>query len=195
MSKPGFLLLCGGKSSRMGVCKALLDIGGETLLDVAARAGAAYPERLFSVNDPAIPTPQRYQRIADVYPGCGPMAGIHAALRASQRPALITAPCDAPGYSAALADYLAEQYDARRGEGLDALLLQDENGKVHPLMGVYAQTCLPAFEESLAAGHFKLMRTLGDLHVKTLPLPPHISQRVFLNLNTPEDWRAFKDGL
>ena len=86
----GFLLMSGGHSSRMGTPKALLDIGGETLLSRIARAGAAFPERILSVNDPSIPTPEGFARVEDVYTDCGPMGGLHAALKAAS--------CDALGY-------------------------------------------------------------------------------------------------
>ena len=77
----GFLLMSGGHSSRMGTPKALLDIGGETLLSRIARAGAAFPERILSVNDPSIPTPEGFARVEDVYTDCGPMGGLRCARR------------------------------------------------------------------------------------------------------------------
>ena len=96
MAKIGFLLLSGGKSSRMGTPKALLEIEGKTLLESVAAAGEGFEERILSVNDPSIPTPEGFVRCADVYPDCGPMAGIHAALDMTGCDALVTAPCDAP---------------------------------------------------------------------------------------------------
>ena len=111
MAKIGFLLLSGGKSTRMGTHKALLEVNGRTLLDTVADAGKEFDVRILSVNDPSIPAPEGYARCADVYPDCGPMAGIHAALCKTDCDALVTAPCDAPYYSAELARYLKEQYD------------------------------------------------------------------------------------
>ena len=58
MAKIGFLLLSGGKSSRMGMPKALLEIGGRTLLETVALAGNGFEERILSANDPDIPTPR-----------------------------------------------------------------------------------------------------------------------------------------
>ena len=42
MARIGFLLLSGGRSKRMGSHKALLDIGGKTLLDMVAQASEGF---------------------------------------------------------------------------------------------------------------------------------------------------------
>ena len=184
----GFLLMSGGLSSRMGTPKALLTLGGETLLARIARAGEGFTERLISVNDASIPTPQGFTRVADQYTGCGPMGGLHASLFAAKADALIVAPCDAPRYTAQLAHYLAAQFE----EGLDALIPEDENGRAHPMMGIYAKSCLPALCEHLEAGRFKLMMMLSGMNVRRVRLPADMAQTVFANLNTPEDYAALQ---
>lgn len=187
MARIGFLLLSGGKSSRMGTPKALLEINGETLLEAVARAGEGFEERILSVNDPSIPTLEGFVRVSDIYPGCGPMSGLHAALEETDCDALVTAPCDTPHYSKALAEYLAQQYDP----SFDAWVLEDASGRVHPLCGMYSKRCLAEMEEHLKSGRFKLMRMLEHVSLKTMKLPPHLSDQVFDNLNTPEDLAVF----
>jgi len=189
MTKIGFLLLSGGKSSRMGTPKALLEIDGKTLLESVAAAGEGFEERILSVNDPSIPTPEGFVRCMDVYPDCGPMAGIHAALAMTDCDALVTAPCDAPYYSKELAEYLLSQFEP----GLDALVLMDETGRAQPLTGVYSKSCLPVLDEHLKTGRLKIMRMLEEMKLKRIMLPDHIAQKVFRNLNTVEDLRIFKE--
>ena len=187
MAKIGFLLLSGGKSTRMGSHKALLELDGRTLLETVALAGEGFEECILSANDPAIPTPEDYIRCEDVYPGCGPMAGIHAALFMTQCDALVVAPCDAPYYCKELARYLADQYTP----DLDALVLLDEEGRAQPLSGVYARSCLPVLEEHLKTGRLKMMRMLENMKLKKIMLPEKLSGKVFENLNTPEDIAIF----
>ncbi|MBR3795321.1 MAG: molybdenum cofactor guanylyltransferase [Clostridia bacterium] len=188
MAKIGFLLLSGGQSRRMGTHKALLEVRDGTLLDVIAKAGAGFEERILSANDPAIPTPEGFARCADVYPGCGPMAGIHAALSLTACDALVTAPCDAPNYAAELALYLASQYDP----AYDALILVDETGRAQPLTGVYGKSCLPVLEAHLGQGKYKMMQMLEGMRLGKLTLPAHLSQHVFDNLNTPQELQQYK---
>ena len=167
MTKIGFLLLSGGKSSRMGTPKALLEIDGKTLLESVAAAGEGFEERILSVNDPSIPTPDGFVRCMDVYPDCGPMAGIHAALAMTDCDALVTAPCDAPYYSGELAEYLLAQFQP----GLDALVLMDETGRAQPLTGVYSKSCLPVLDEHLKTGRLKIMWMLEEMKLKKIMLP------------------------
>ena len=187
MRNLGFMLLCGGHSSRMGQPKALLHIGGETLLARTARAGNAFDERLFSANDPIFPTPQGYRRVEDRYADCGPMGGLHACLSACASPALVVAPCDTPGYSAQVAAFLAERFTG----DCDALILKDPTGRAHPLLGVYAKSCLPVFEDCLREGRLALMRTLSGMNTLVLDAPEALGRSLFINLNTPEDYEAF----
>ena len=84
----GFLLMSGGHSSRMGSAKALLMVDGMPLAERIARGGADFAERIFSVNDPAIPTPEGFSRVHDIYQDCGPMGGLHACLSAAKADAV-----------------------------------------------------------------------------------------------------------
>lgn len=188
MVRLGFLLLSGGQSKRMGMHKALLEMEGGTLLDAIAKAGEGFAECILSANDPVIPTPKGFVRCVDIYPGSGPMAGIHAALSITACDALVTAPCDAPNYSKELAQYLAGQYDP----AYDALIFIDDTGRAHPLMGVYSKSCLPALDEHLSQGRFKMMQMLEGMRLKKLTLPVQLSQHVFDNLNTPQELEAYR---
>ena len=189
MAKIGFLLLCGGKSTRMGSPKALLEVNGKTLLDAIAGAGVDFEEKILSANDPSIPTPPGFVRCVDVYPGCGPMAGIHAALCMTDCDALVTAPCDAPHYSAALARYLMESYDC----AWDAQVLVDGGEKAQPLCGIYSKSSLPVLEAHLRTGRLKMMRMLEEMKLNRLSLPEGMTDAVFENLNTPQELKSFQE--
>lgn len=188
MAQIGFLLLCGGRSRRMGTTKALLEIDGERLLDRVARAGEGFAQRILSANDPDIPVPPGFRRCADVYPGCGPMAGIHAALVHSDCDAMVVAPCDAPYYCRELAQYLAEAYDPH----WDAVVLRDQSGEIQPLCGLYTRSAVPLLESHLQQGKLRLKPMLELMATRCMELPPALHERVFLNLNTPQDLEDFR---
>lgn len=188
MAKIGFLLLSGGKSRRMGTSKALLEIEGERLLSRVARAGDGFAQRILSVNDDEIPAPEGFLRCADVYPGCGPMAGIHAAFARSSCDALVVAPCDAPYYGTQLAQYLAGQYDP----ALDAVILVNQSGETQPLCGLYTRGCMPVLEYHLQQGKLRMKPMLDLMATRYIALPPGLQERVFVNLNTPQDVEAYR---
>src|SRR5208282_5480090 len=98
LSRMGFLLT-GGKSSRMGADKAFLDFQGQTLLDRALTIMSPVCGKVTIVGDPARFAESGSSKygstkydaakydvakygsvVADIFPGCGPLAGIHAAL-------------------------------------------------------------------------------------------------------------------
>ena len=182
------VILAGGKSSRMGRDKTQLIYEGKTLLAGAVeRFSASFDQVYLSIGDPEKYPDISAERVIDLYPGCGPMAGIHAALAMTSCDALVVAPCDAPYYCKELAQYLAAQYEPE----LDALVLLDDEGRAQPLSGIYSRSCLPVLEQHLKTDRLKIMRMLEDMRLKKVVLPEALNSRVFENLNTPEDMAAF----
>src|SRR6266850_5129847 len=104
LSRAGYILT-GGKSSRMGVDKALLDFGGRNLLDRAIRVVRETSPNFAIVGDPA-----KFAAygavITDLYPGCGPLGGIHAALVHSSAELNLMLAVDMPFISGELLAFL-----------------------------------------------------------------------------------------
>ena len=76
-------ILAGGKSTRMGTDKAFVTLDGRTLLARVLEVAHSVTRDVRIVGDAA-----KYAVFApvveDVFRDCGPLGGIHAALRASQ---------------------------------------------------------------------------------------------------------------
>lgn len=85
-----------------GVAKGLIEIDGRPILDAQLEVlRAMFHEILIVANDP-----EPYRRfdlpiVADEIPGCGPLGGLHAALRATRSEQLFLCACDMPALSAA----------------------------------------------------------------------------------------------
>ena len=177
----GAVILAGGSSSRMGRCKAEIVIGGETLLARTVRQLTDFPECLLSANDPALAAGLPVRRVADLYPGAGPLAGLEAALTETACEALVCVPCDLPNLTAAVPRLLAERFSPE----LDALVLADSGGRLHPLCGVYHRRALPAIRRQLEQGEWRVLDLLP--HLRWARLSGVVPDRVLYNLNTPED--------
>src|ERR1700686_2768889 len=116
-SRMGFVL-AGGKSSRMGAGpgkdKVFLEFGGRTLLDRALSVMGTVCDRVAIVGDPT--KFAKYDSVvADIFPGCGPLAGIHAALVHSSAELNLMLAVDMPFVSRELLAFLfaaGEQSDA-----------------------------------------------------------------------------------
>ena len=107
------LILAGGDSSRLGTDKAWLPAGGGPLVErLARRVLPLAGEILFSANQPeryrvlAASLPIPAQVVSDVYPGAGPLAGLHAGLRAAGHDLVLVLATDMPLVNLTLLAYL-----------------------------------------------------------------------------------------
>lgn len=188
MSAVGFVA-AGGPSRRMGRDKALLPWDGGDLLEHAlARLRAVVPEvRILAGSEP------RYGERGvpvdlDPLPGAGPLAGLLAALEAARgRPALLLA-VDLPHVPAGLLARLVAQ-----AAGWDAVVPVSPRGP-EPLCAVYGPACLPAVRGRVAAGELRMSSFWPEVKVRQ-PGPAELAdfgdlERLFLNLNAPDDYAA-----
>lgn len=145
----GFVL-AGGKSTRMGMDKAALTLEGRTLLEhavailrrVAGEVAILGPRQLYGGY--GVPV------IEDIYPGCGPLGGIHAALtHVAQAPKLsLIIAVDTPFLEPKFLAYLAD----RARESGAVVTTPEIAGYRQPLCAVYSQEFLSIAEQALRAG-------------------------------------------
>jgi molybdopterin-guanine dinucleotide biosynthesis protein A len=182
-------VLVGGRSSRMGSDKARADSGGRALALRVADKAASVCATVSLVGDPAIYNDWGLPVIADRLPGLGPLAGIEAALAASESDNNLIIACDMP----ALDENLLEALFAAGG---DCALPRHDDGKIEPLCAVYQRGCGPVIREALESGVRKVtdaLRSLED-HGLAIRYIRVSNPSSFANLNTPEDWRRYHYG-
>ena len=76
-------------------------------------------------------------------------------------------------------------YEAPTQKVLDALVLADSTGRVHPLCGVFHRRTLPAIRRQLEHGERRVLDLLP--HLRWACLSGEVPDRVLYNLNMPED--------
>lgn len=179
-------VLAGGRSSRMGTDKALLEIDGRPLLLRVA-------DRLSQVcgSVAIIGNPDRYANsglrvVPDSFPGLGPLAGIEAALAATSAEANLIAACDMPSLDAGNLQALFEA-------GGDCAIPQHADGKIEPLCAVYQRRCHARVRELLESGIRGVTEALRLLETDGFALRyvQVTARETFANLNTPEDLARF----
>jgi molybdenum cofactor guanylyltransferase len=201
-SRMGFLL-AGGKSSRMGTDKAFLDFGGQTLLDRALNVMGAVCDRVAIVGDPAKfakceppkHEPRKYESIvADIFPGCGPLAGIHAALVHSSAELNLMLAVDMPFVSRELLAFLFAA-----AENTDAIITVPRTSKgLQPLCAIYRRGFSTAAELALRAGKYKVDAAFCSVSVRVIEASgltaAGFSEQSFFNVNTPQDRLEAESG-
>jgi molybdenum cofactor guanylyltransferase len=208
----GFVL-AGGRSSRMGQDKALLQLGGRSLVGVALdklrSIGVAAPRIAGARTDLSSHAPV----VPDLHPECGPLSGIEAALSATSQPLNLFLPVDMPLLPARFLSWML-----LRAEITGALVTVPRiNGQPQPLCAVYHRDLLAPLTASLLAGNYKVMSVvsaaagqsqsasqmvdvfdterLASIHPELLDLSSLPLYLWFHNCNLPEDMAGIENAL
>ncbi len=179
-------ILAGGKSTRMGTDKAFVLLEGRTLLARMLDLARQITSNVHIVGDPAKFAPFA-PTIEDIFPGCGPLAGIHAALRSSLTDLNVVLAVDVPFVSLALLSYLIS-----RAKNSDAnVTLARAAGGFQPLCAVYRRSFADAAEDALRAGHYKIDALFAQTSTQVIEEAEleaaGFSPRIFRNVNTPKE--------
>jgi len=188
----GGIVLCGGKSTRMGTPKATLPFGRETMLQRVVRllGSVVYPIIVVAARQQALPELPDHVIVAqDERDQRGPLEGLRAGLKAlpiSVDSAYVTS-CDVPllvpGFVTRMIELLGDH----------DIAVMEVDGFPHPLSAVYRRTTLPQVEALLE--HDKLRPVFLFDAVRTRRVRPEEMTsvdpqlRTLRNLNTRDDYR------
>lgn len=179
-------VLAGGESSRMGREKAMLELDGRTLLERALQLALTVAAEAIVVGSRG--ELERYGRLLeDVYPGQGPLGGIHAALWASPTDLNLILAVDTPFLEARFLEFLVAQ---ARESGAVVTVPRTADG-FHPLAAVYRRAFRETAERALAEGRNKIDALFADVETRVLEEEElrrlAFAPAIFENLNTPEE--------
>lgn len=192
-------LLLGGRSTRMGQDKALLELNGQPLWWIQwQKLRALNPARLLlsaRPNQTAPIPPPPVVVVRDSPPDIGPLGGLIACLQAIQLDGpdalLLVLGVDLPRIPAALLQDIAFAADSGCG-------IVVRNGTTwEPLAAVYPPTLLDLARRRARLGHHALQGLIregidrGLLEETTLRALGDWPPDAFANLNTPEDLGKF----
>ncbi|MBZ5687108.1 MAG: molybdenum cofactor guanylyltransferase [Acidobacteriia bacterium] len=179
-------ILAGGKSTRMGTDKAFVLLEGRTLLARMLDLARQLTSNVHIIGDPTKFAPFA-PTIEDIFPGCGPLGGIHAALRSSPTDLNAILAVDVPFVSRALLDY----FISRAKRCTANVILARAAGGFQPLCAIYRRPFADAAEDALRAGHYKIDALFAPTTTQVIEEAEleasGFSPRIFRNLNTPEE--------
>ena len=181
-------VLAGGQSTRMGRDKALLRLGGQTLLERALALAHRIAPRVAVLGSREKYAGAGERIIEDEFPGCGPLAGIHAALGASETDLNLILSVDMPFVPLKFVTYLLERARSR----------PTVHVTVPRVGGIVQGTCIACrrsfrvmCENQLKLGLCKVedaIRLASPEYIEEEEIRARgIRSDVFRNLNTPED--------
>lgn len=182
---PNAIVLAGGRSSRFGADKAFVKMGGSTIVEsLISLLRLIFPKVIVVTN-----YPEKYQQfpvqvVTDQIKGLGPLVGIYSGLLASDSARNFVVACDMPLLNPRLIHYLAS---IPEGE----IVVPRIKDKLEPLHAVYSKACLPAIEEQIATGNYKIQNFFNKVDVcyveeeEIKKIDPTLTS--FLNINLQKD--------
>jgi molybdopterin-guanine dinucleotide biosynthesis protein A len=181
------VILAGGKSSRMGKNKALLDFGGRSIIEHTVDLfKSIFPEVLLVTN-----TPEEYKGLSvrivtDIFPGKGSLGGVYTGLLYSSNEYSFIASCDMPFLKRGLIEFLMTLRD-----GYDVVVPRLKGGH-EPLHAVYSKRCLKPIEEMIKRNDLRIIGFYQGVRAREVSeeelAPFNPGPSAFINVNTPEEY-------
>jgi molybdopterin-guanine dinucleotide biosynthesis protein A len=184
-------VLAGGRSSRMGRDKALLSLGDQNLLQRALHTVSAACDNAYIVGSKQLYA-QFGNTIEDIYPGCGPLGGIHAALASTDTDLNLILSVDMPEMTPDFLRWLLAQAASKP----ELIVVPEAAGRVQPLCAVYRKTVVRTVEQALQRGQYKVGRLFSQVPTCIINegeiLAAGFSPAIFQNINTPEEYANWR---
>jgi len=178
------IVLAGGRSSRFGSAKLAAELDGRSLLDHAIEAVAAVSTETLVVIGPGGPAPELppgVRTVRDREAFGGPLAGLAAALDATEAPIAIVVGGDMPRLRPEVLRAMLAAVESRDAGGPppDAVVLEDAGG-LRPLpLAIRVERARVAAAATLASSQRSLRALLDRLVVRVL---------------RPDEWRQLDPG-
>ena len=170
------VVLAGGASRRMGTTdKVLVELGGRTLLARAIERLAPQVDRVVVNGPTALSVHCDREIVPDTIEGrAGPLAGVLAALDASEEDAVVTVAVDTPFFPSDLAARLA-------GDGIGVARVEDQ---LQPVFAFWPRGMRDRLATFLEGGDRKIMMLANELGYRAVDFD---TPYAFFNINEPAD--------
>ena len=161
----GAIILAGGKSSRMGKDKGLLNYKDKSMVEYSIEAlkGNCHEFSIVGAN----PEYDKFNipRYEDETVELGPLGGIQKGLRMSK-----------------------QEWNVIKKRVSGLIRVSKCQGKVHPLVGLYSKQILPKLDLFLKEGGRSVMQFLNKVETEIVVFDDQY-ENCFLNVNTPVEFK------
>jgi molybdopterin-guanine dinucleotide biosynthesis protein A len=175
------IILAGGRSSRMGRNKALIEINGEIMISTLHNLFKLFcTEIIISANnsEPYLFLNERI--VPDEIKGIGPIGGILSCLKESHTQKNLVIACDMPMVPAGLIQQLIWKKDEA-----DFIVPASGLDSIEPLCAIYDKSVISVLSKMISIGDYKVQHL--QYYCKTALVQMYNGNNIFRNLNTPRD--------
>ena len=177
-------ILAGGKSTRMGQNKALLQLNNQTIIE-------RLTEELGDIKTPIISCAEKglYENysnrvVYDQNNDIGPIEGIRQLLIESDDEYVFVCACDMPFVNKDLVKYMSEYVSS----DYDCYVINDGD-RLQPLCAIYSKKLLPLIEKLINENKYKLFEIISNSRTKVIDLEySKFDKKIVKNINTKSDY-------
>ena len=180
------VILAGGKSTRYGRDKALVEIDGIPLIERVIRVMSSIFRHLILItNTPSEYTFLQLPMYEDLIKDLGPIGGIYTGLKAISDEAGFFVACDMPSLNANLVRHIVNV----KGD-FDAVVPR-MGWKIEALHSLYSKRCLPVIKELIGLQEYQVIKVFRKTRVRYVDedeirsFDPQL--RSFFNVNIPQE--------
>jgi len=182
------IVLAGGKSSRMGTDKGLLNFNSKPFIQYSIDALKPLVSEIIIVSDDKNYDSFGFKRVLDAIKDAGPVSGIYSGLNVSKTKYNLILSCDIPFITPEVLMKLINNIDD------DTEIVQAEsNGKSMPLVAIYHKQVKERFYNYLRDGERRLRVVVKNCKYKNVILD-ETEKHTTINVNTQEEFNQIKDA-
>ena len=184
------IILCGGKSSRMGENKALLKINGKCIISYVVDILQPFcKEIIISTNTNELDF-LPYSKVNDIYNNIGPISGIFSSLLKSTTNKNIVLSCDTPFINSIFLNKLlsySHNYD---------IVLPKFNNHLQTMTGFFSKNIIPIVNEEIKKENYIPPKIFEKCKLKKLEIDKkslYYNKNLFFNINSPNDYKKAQE--
>ena len=190
------VILAGGLARRFGgTLKTKTIIGGTTVFErITGVISGIFDEKVVVTNNPEeFSLYPQYRITSDIFPGLGPVAGIHSGLLSCSGDAAFMFAGDMPFLDKKLISDMISDFEGNSAD----IIVPQIGTNIEPLHAIYRKDLVNDLEEFIVKGKSRAIRDFiytQDYSIFTMEDTPG-NRRAFTNINSPEDLDNLNYGL
>ena len=176
-------ILAGGKSSRMGKDKGLINYNGIAIVEHIIGQIKPLVNKLVIVSNNIEYEKFGFEVINDLMKGIGPAGGIYTALRHTDLELNFIVSCDMPYINKDGVQYIIQNSIHSQ------ITVPEKDGITEPLVGVYSKDCLNKWTQLIQQRKIKLQEMILHFKLNIINVNDNIlfDNNFFMNINTKKD--------
>ncbi len=147
------VILAGGASRRMGFDKQTLKLDGRSLIErTVEQLGELFDDIIIVTDRPQLYRDDKVRLASDIFPGGGPIAGIHAGLLQAKSRFVYVIGCDMPYIEKDYINFMKRKLESADVGSVAGCMMRRETGYLEPLNAFYSATLAEALAKELEDG-------------------------------------------